>query len=86
MTYKPIIIVSTNNLLPTNHTNLHESHSLRFNSDLFGRTNHTNNMIELVKIRATVQVAIISESNEFVKIREIRGQKYHSWAIKNLVG
>ena len=31
-------------------------------------------MIELVKIRATVQVAIISESNEFVKIRVIRGQ------------
>ena len=30
--------------------------------------------IELVKIRATVQVAIISESNEFVKIRVIRGQ------------
>ena len=35
-------------------------------------------MIELVKIRATVQVAIISESNDFVKIREIRGQKISS--------
>ena len=51
---------------------------LLVNGDLVGRTNHTNNMIELVKIRATVQVAIISESNEFVKIREIRGQKISS--------
>ena len=40
---------------------------------------HSQN-IELVKIRATVQVAIISESNEFVKIRVIRGQQ------KNIVG
>ena len=58
----------------------HESHESsrnvfnEINGDLIGRTNHTNNMIELVKIRATVQVAIISESNEFVKIRVIRGQ------------
>ena len=62
----------------------HESHEStrtifnELNGDLCGRTNHTNNMIELVKIRATVQVAIISESNEFVKIREIRGQKISS--------
>ena len=58
-------------------------------------------MIELVKIRATVQVAIISESNEFVKIRVIRGQIkkfrgqikkvrglkkiYHSWAKKYFI-
>ena len=64
----------------------HESHESsrnvfnEINGDLIGRTNHTNNMIELVKIRATVQVAIISESNELVKIRVIRGQ------IKNFVG
>ena len=32
---------------------------LFINGDLFGRTNHTNIMIELVKIRATDQVAII---------------------------
>ena len=50
----------------------HESHESsrnvfnEINGDLIGRTNHTNNMIELVKIRATVQVAIITESNEFV--------------------
>ena len=31
---------------------------LFINGDLFGRTNHTNIMIELVKIRATEQVAI----------------------------
>ena len=43
-------------LLPTNFTNLHDR-VLRFNGDLLGRTNHTNVIIELVKIRATVQVA-----------------------------
>ena len=42
----------------------HESHEFtriffnELNGDLFGRTNHTNIMIELVKIRATEQVAI----------------------------
>ena len=50
--------VPTNLFLPTNHTNLHESRALHFNGDLYGRTNHTNAIIELVKIRATVQVAI----------------------------
>ena len=45
-------------LLPTNHTNLHESRALHFNGDLYGRTNRTNKIIELVKIRATEQVAI----------------------------
>ncbi len=46
----------------------HESHEFtrifinELKGDLFGRTNHTNSMtelIELVKIRATEQVAII---------------------------
>ena len=32
--------------LPTNHTNVHESRALHFNGDLYGRTNHTNSMIE----------------------------------------
>ena len=32
---------------------------LFINGDLFGRTNHTNIMIEFVKIRATDKVAII---------------------------
>ena len=42
----------------------HESHessrifALRFNGDLFGRTNLTNLMILFVKIRATEKVAI----------------------------
>ena len=37
-----------------------------FNGDLYGRTNHTNAISRLVKIRATEQVAIITENNEFV--------------------
>ena len=41
---------------------LHEftriSLSCVLNGDLFGRTNHTNNMNEFVKIRATEKVAI----------------------------
>ena len=45
-------------LLPTNLTNLHEFIALCNNGDLYGRMNHTNAIIELVKIRATVQVAI----------------------------
>ena len=44
--------------LPTNLTNLHEFIALCNNGDLYGRTNHANAIIELVKIRATVQVAI----------------------------
>ena len=30
--------------MPTNLTNLHESRALRFNGDLFGRTNRTNSI------------------------------------------
>ena len=56
--------------LPTNLTNLHEFIALCNNGDLYGRTNHTNAIIELVKIRATVQVAISfleKDSCRFVK-------------------
>ena len=54
--------------LSTSYFFAHESHEStrsipnELNGDLFGRTNHTNSMtelIELVKIRATEQVAII---------------------------
>ena len=46
-------------MLPTNCTNLHEFLCPAYlNGDLFGRTNHTNNMNEFVKIRATEKVAI----------------------------
>ena len=44
--------------LPTNLTNLHEFIALCNNGDLYGRMNHTNAIIELVKISAPVQVAI----------------------------
>ena len=54
---------------------------LFINGDLFGRTNHTNIMIELVKIRATEQVAIIDKlcySCKFVRFvgnnKNMRGQ------------
>ena len=50
----------------------HESHESTRNifnelkGDLYGRTNLTNTISELVKIRATEQVAIIMQSNIFV--------------------
>ena len=45
--------------MPTNRNFLPTNLCVLFiNGDLFGRTNHTNIMIELVKIRATEQVAI----------------------------
>ena len=51
--------------LPTNLTNLHEFIALCNNGDLYGRTNHTNAIIELVKIRGPYR----SLFNSLKKIR-----------------
>ena len=62
---------------------------LFINGDLFGRTNHTNIMIEFVKIRATDKVAIIETqcySCKFVRfvgknIKLVDNKKY---SVENL--
>ena len=61
--------------LPTNLTNLHEFIALCNNGDLYGRTNHTNAIIELVKIRATVQVAIEFLEKDSCKFVRFVGKK-----------
>ena len=65
--------LTANYFLSTDHFFFaHESHESTRNifnelkGDLYGRTNLTNTISELVKIRATEQVAIIMQSNIFV--------------------
>ena len=59
----------------------HESHessrifALRFNGDLFGRTNLTNSMILFVKIRATEKVAIKFIENVSCRFVRFVGKK-----------
>ncbi len=59
----------------------HESHessrifALRFNGDLFGRTNLTNLMILFVKIRATEKVAIKFIENVSCRFVRFVGKK-----------
>ena len=65
--------------LPTNLTNLHEFIALCNNGDLYGRTNHTNAIIELVKIRATVQVAFLFPEKDSCKFVRFVGKKNIPW-------
>ena len=43
---------------------IYTKHFNENNGDLYGRTNHTNNMSAFVKIRATEQVAIIIKTEK----------------------
>ena len=56
---------------------------LFINGDLFGRTNHTNIMIEFVKIRATDKVAIIETQCYSCKFVRFVDNKKYLWA-KNI--
>ena len=57
---------------------------LFINGDLFGRTNHTNIMIEFVKIRATDKVAIIETQCYSCKFVRFVGKNIKLVGKKNL--
>ena len=78
-------------LLPTHIFIIaHESHEFtriffnELNGDLFGRTNHTNIMIEFVKIRATDKVAIIETQCYSCKFVRFVGKNIKLVGKKNL--
>ena len=87
-------------LLPTHIFIIaHESHEFtritKFidNGDLIGRTNHTNILIELVKIRATDKVAFnkqgpkirVNSGDSWAKNIKLVGKKFYSWAARTLM-